>query len=117
MTIQHHFVVVVQDGKMSIDDDTLNAMFWDGSVYDTETDLWEPNYDDHATQNEKAREILWDRLNFGYDYFTKNLLDTIAEMRSTGDYDEETLEGIEWRIKMPEGEDRILPWHKEQENN
>jgi len=62
MALQHHFVVVIEDGKVWIDDDTLNAMFWDGSVYDTDTDLWEANYD-HARENETARELLWDKLN------------------------------------------------------
>jgi hypothetical protein len=115
MTLQHHFVVVVEDGKPTLDHDTTMDRFYNGTVWNDEIQDWEESYD-WADEYTKAQELLWDRLNFGYDYFTKNLLDTIAEMRSTGDYDEDTLEGIEWRIKMPDGEDRILPWHKEQEN-
>jgi hypothetical protein len=111
MSLQHHFVVVVEYGKLHIDEDTLNAKFWDGSVYDRNTTKWQPNYE-HANENERARELLWDRINFGYDQLVKNLLDTISEMRSTGDYDDETLEAIEWKFSNPEGEDRILPYKK-----
>ena len=62
MALQHHFVVIVEDGKMSIDDDTTDFKFYDGSVWNTEIFDWEPNYD-HATQNENARELLWNAIN------------------------------------------------------
>jgi L-rhamnose isomerase len=62
MALQHHFVVVVEDGKLFIDDDTTDHKFYDGSVWNTEIQDWEANYD-HATQNETARELLWDKLN------------------------------------------------------
>ena len=111
MSLQHHFVVVVEDGKLTIDHDTTDHKFHEGSVWDTEIEAWETNYE-HAHENERATELLWDRINFGYDYLVKNLLDSISEMRSTGDYDDETLEAIEWRFSHPEGEDRILPYKK-----
>jgi hypothetical protein len=57
MAIQHHFVVVVEDGNVYIDNDTLNSMFWDGSVYNTETETWEPNYE-HEAEDTKAYELL-----------------------------------------------------------
>lgn len=34
-----------------------------------------------------------------YEDFVADVLDMIAEMRDTGDFDENTLETIEWRIK------------------
>jgi len=111
MALQHHFVVVVEDGKLWIDHDTTNHKFFLGSVWDTQTEDWKTNYEE-SVENERAVELLWDRLNFGYDQLVKNLLDTISEMRSTGDYDDETLEAIEWKFSMPEGEDRILPYKK-----
>jgi hypothetical protein len=36
-----------------------------------------------------------------YESVINDILDSIAEMRSTGDYDEDTLETIEWRISPP----------------
>jgi hypothetical protein len=111
MSLQHHFVVVVEDGKLRLDLDTTDHKFYYGSVWDTEIDDWKTNYEE-SKANEKAMELLWDRLNFGYDHLVKNLLSTISEMRTTGDYDDETLESIEWRFSHPEGEDRILPYKK-----
>jgi len=111
MPLQHHFVVIVEDGKLRIDHDTTNHKFFLGSVWDTEIEDWKTNYEE-SVENERAVELLWDRLNFGYDQLVKNLLDTISEMRSAGDYDDETLEAIEWKFSMPEGEERILPYKK-----
>jgi hypothetical protein len=40
-----------------------------------------------------------------YESIIADILDTIAEMRSTGDYDENTLETLEWKLSKPkEGE-------------
>jgi hypothetical protein len=36
-----------------------------------------------------------------YEQIISDVLDTIAEMRSTGDYDEDTLETLEWRLSKP----------------
>jgi hypothetical protein len=33
-----------------------------------------------------------------YESIIADVLDTIAEMRSTGDYDENTLETLEWKL-------------------
>ncbi len=39
-----------------------------------------------------------------YEEIIADVLDTIAEMRLTGDYDENTLETLEWKLKAPEGQ-------------
>lgn len=36
-----------------------------------------------------------------YESIIADILDTIAEMRSTGDYDENTLETLEWKLSKP----------------
>lgn len=36
-----------------------------------------------------------------YEQIIADVLDNIAEMRASGDYDEETLEGLEWRLSPP----------------
>jgi len=40
-----------------------------------------------------------------YESVINDILDSIAEMRSTGDYDEDTLETLEWRISKPKEDD------------
>lgn len=40
-----------------------------------------------------------------YEKVIADILDTISEMRSTGDFDENTLETLEWRISAPDKED------------
>jgi L-rhamnose isomerase len=62
MAIQHHFVVVVEDGKLWIDDDTTDHKFYEGSVWNTEIEDWEANYE-YAQEYLKAQEALWNRLN------------------------------------------------------
>jgi hypothetical protein len=62
MALQHHFVVVVEDGKLWIDTDTTDHKFYEGSVWNDELNDWEPNYE-HHTENEKAHELLWDKLH------------------------------------------------------
>lgn len=39
--------------------------------------------------------------NVEYENFINDMLDIIAEMRDTGDFDESTLETLEWRISPP----------------
>jgi len=39
-----------------------------------------------------------------YEEVINDVLDVIAEMRLTGDFDEDTLETIEWRLSAPEKE-------------
>jgi hypothetical protein len=39
-----------------------------------------------------------------YELAIQDVLNSIAEMRHDGDYDEETLEGLEWRISPPKEE-------------
>ena len=62
MALQHHFVVVVEDGRLWIDQDTTDNKFFYGSVWDTEIEDWKTNYEEHES-NEKAQELLWDRLH------------------------------------------------------
>jgi hypothetical protein len=62
MALQHHFVVVVENGKMFIDTDTTDAKFYDGAVWNEEEDKWQEHYD-HAQEYLKAQEALWDKLN------------------------------------------------------
>jgi hypothetical protein len=61
MALQHHFIVVVENGKMFIDYET-SINFDGGSVWDTETETWESPYD-YSSENETAMELLWDKLN------------------------------------------------------
>ena len=57
MALQHHFVVVVEDGKMFIDTDSTDHYFYDGAVWNAEANDWEPNYE-HAQEYTKAQEAL-----------------------------------------------------------
>jgi hypothetical protein len=40
-----------------------------------------------------------------YEQVINDILGTIAEMRESGDYDEDTLETLEWRLSAPTRED------------
>lgn len=62
MALQHHFIVVVEDGKISIDHETTDHKFYEGSVWNDEINEWQDSYD-HAIENEKAQELLWDKIN------------------------------------------------------
>jgi hypothetical protein len=42
--------------------------------------------------------------NAEYEKTINDVLDTIGEMRSTGDYDENTLETLEWKLSPPKPE-------------
>ena len=39
-----------------------------------------------------------------YESFVSDVLDNITEMRRSGDYDEDTLEALEWRLMPPNAE-------------
>lgn len=41
-----------------------------------------------------------------YEQIIADVLDTIAEMRSTGDFDENTLETLEWKLSPPKPEEK-----------
>lgn len=62
MALQHHFVVVVEDGKMFIDTDSTDHYFYDGAVWNDEAKAFELHYD-HAQEYLKAQEALWNKLN------------------------------------------------------
>lgn len=36
-----------------------------------------------------------------YEQIISDVLDTIADMRKSGDYDEDTLETLEWKLSKP----------------
>lgn len=36
-----------------------------------------------------------------YEAIIDDVLDTIADMRKSGDYDEDTLETLEWKLSAP----------------
>ena len=57
MALQHHFVVVVEDGKMFIDTDSTDHYFYDGAVWNDEAKAFELHYD-HAQEYLKAQEAL-----------------------------------------------------------
>jgi hypothetical protein len=41
-----------------------------------------------------------------YEQIISDVLDTIAEMRISGDYDEDTLETLKWRLSKPSEGDK-----------
>jgi hypothetical protein len=47
------------------------------------------------------RQILTNELNNFFESIISDVLENIQEMRESGDYDEETLEALEWRIAPP----------------
>ena len=61
MTLQHHFVVVIEDGKAYVDTDTTDHKFYEGSVWNEALNDWEANYE-HADESEQALELLQDLL-------------------------------------------------------
>ena len=61
MPLQHHFIVVVEDGKMFIDHE-VSINFDAGSVWDPEKEVWEDPYD-HPSEYEEASELLLSRIN------------------------------------------------------
>jgi hypothetical protein len=61
MTLQHHFVVVVEDGRAYVDTDTTDHKFYEGSVWNEAIKDWEANYE-HAGESEQALELLQDLL-------------------------------------------------------
>jgi hypothetical protein len=63
MALQHHFVVVVQDGKFFIDHE-VSVNYGEGRVYDTENDSWTDAYE-HYKDYETANELLQDQLMKG----------------------------------------------------
>jgi hypothetical protein len=64
MTLQHHFIVVVEEGKIFIDHDHTEDRFYDGAVWNNAANDWESSFD-HATQYEAASELLQDLLMKG----------------------------------------------------
>jgi hypothetical protein len=60
MALQHHFIVVVEDGKMFIDYET-SINFDAGSIWDPETETWGNSYD-HPSEDEEASQLLRNKL-------------------------------------------------------
>lgn len=61
MALQHHFVVVVENGEAIIDYDTTIDRFYNGTVWNEETQDWEEAYD-WADEYTKAQELVQDLL-------------------------------------------------------
>jgi hypothetical protein len=40
-----------------------------------------------------------------YEAIISDVLDTIADMRKSGDYDENTLETLEWKLSPPKADE------------
>lgn len=57
MALEHHFVVMVKDGVIGIDYDSTDHYFYNGSIYNTETEEWETVYENPA-EYEAANEFL-----------------------------------------------------------
>ena len=60
MALQHHFIVVVQDGKLFIDHE-VSINYDEGRIYDTVLDNWVDAYE-HYQEYEQANELLDDIL-------------------------------------------------------
>jgi hypothetical protein len=63
MTLQHHFIVVIEEGKAVIDHEvSINCD--EGRIYNTELDIWSDAYE-HYQEYEQANELLQDLLMKG----------------------------------------------------
>ena len=62
MALQHHFVVIVEDGKIYLDTEATDRELKGWSIWNTDINEWQETYD-HEIENEKAQELLWDKLN------------------------------------------------------
>jgi hypothetical protein len=63
MALQHHFIVVIENGKAFIDHE-VSINYDEGKIYDTELDTWVDPYDQYE-QYEQANELLQDLLMKG----------------------------------------------------
>ena len=57
MALQHHFVVVVEDGKAYIDYETTDTYLTSGDVWDTNSEMWISRNDDEASEDYEKAEI------------------------------------------------------------
>jgi hypothetical protein len=57
MTLQHHFVVFIEDGKAFIDYDSTGDRFYAGEVWNTEIENWEDK-NEHPEEYEKAHDLI-----------------------------------------------------------
>jgi hypothetical protein len=62
MALQHHFVVIVEDGKIYLDTEATDRELKGWSIWNTDINEWQET-SDHAIENEKAQELLWDKLH------------------------------------------------------
>jgi hypothetical protein len=63
MTLQHHFIVVIEEGKAVIDHE-VSINYDEGRIYNTELDTWSDAYE-HYQEYEQANELLQDLLMKG----------------------------------------------------
>jgi hypothetical protein len=57
MALQHHFVVVIEDGKAYIDYETTDHKFYEGDVWDTNSEMWIGRNDDEASEDYEKAEM------------------------------------------------------------
>lgn len=57
MALQHHFVVVVENGKLSIDLESTDHKFYEGSIWDTTAQDW-IDQNENLELDDEAFEIL-----------------------------------------------------------
>jgi hypothetical protein len=115
MSKQIQFVVYydTEDKKFWLDDETLMSKFGTASWFDTELEEWvQPENDEEEELdfaiNNKLANILQPKTTgatlVDYEKVIADVLDSISEMRKSGDYDEDTLETLEWRLSAPNNE-------------
>jgi hypothetical protein len=61
MTLQHHFVVVIEDGKAFVDTDTTDHKFYEGAIWNDGINDWQDHYS-NSTEYTQAQELLQDLL-------------------------------------------------------
>jgi hypothetical protein len=57
MTLQHHFVVVVENGGAYIDYEATDTHLTNGDVWDTNSEMWISRNDDEATEDYEKAEL------------------------------------------------------------
>ena len=57
MSLQHHFVVFIEDGKAYIDYDSTGDRFHDGEIWNTQLEIWEDK-SEHPEKYETAHDLI-----------------------------------------------------------
>lgn len=64
MSLQHHFIVFIEDGKVFIDYDSTQDRFYGGQIWNDKVQDWE-DATEHYEEYETAQELLQDLLMKG----------------------------------------------------